>query len=89
VVICDRVVFFQLCDVPTLASKTLQEELDNFGYKPKKKVQSFQNPPIIWQPVEPYCLDMGKKKIPSKSGDFGAFLPSKVLCTMLHSIFVL
>ncbi len=54
-----------------------------------KKVQNFQNPPIIWQPVGLYCLNMGKKKIPSKSGDFGVFFPTKVLCTMLHSIFVL
>ncbi len=40
--ICDRVVFFNyVCDVPTLASEPLQEELAKFGYRPTKKVQNF------------------------------------------------
>lgn len=53
---------FQLCDVAIQA--IIHKELSKFATCQKRKVKTFQNPAIFWQPAETYCVNMmisGKK----------------------------
>ncbi len=78
------VFFFQFCDVATVVMHS-QEELAKFGYRLKRKVESFKNHAIFLR-ARTYCLNISET-IPSKSGNFGAKNPSYDLHRIYYLFF--
>jgi hypothetical protein len=65
-------VFFQFCGVATWM--VLHKSQIKFAYRSERKVESFKNPAISWQPAGTYCLTMAISEILSlKSDNFGTF----------------
>jgi len=82
---------FQSCHVATLGDHP-QEQSAKFGYRSKRKEENFKNPIIFWQLTGSWNLlskiwQFQNFVFPSKSGDFGAFLSTKILWLNCNWIF--
>jgi hypothetical protein len=65
-----------------------QEELAKFDYSLESKVENFNNPTKLWQPIRTYCLNMAIKNSFPQNLTTLALVSTKILLHESHSIFL-